>query len=167
MRKIAMLAGLVVAGIYVAGYFSLNAAGVNRFLAKMEELSSQGDVDGVCDLYDDAASVSLDDRTPEGPMKLAGGKPELCAYLQQVLPLQVKLVTATTIERDNFKITRDWLHPWTAHVSYDERRTVTMAQIAAHTNMQSQDQLTLVHTLRGKKITRLDSVSSALRGPQI
>lgn len=171
MRKFIVLLLVALATTYGVGYASLGESGVTDLLAQMEEMSSRGDVDGVCALFDDEASVSLDDRTPEGPMKLTGGKPELCAYLAQVLPLQKTLVAATVIKRDHFTIERDWAHPWTAHVSYDERRTVTMAQtlpqLTAHTHMQSQDRLTVVYTLQGRKITRLQSVSSALRGPEV
>lgn len=171
MRKLITLALLVAVGIYATGFLTLNEAGVTALLADMEAMSSRGDVDGVCALFDDKATVSLDDRTPEGPMKLTGGKAVICAYLGQVLPLQQKMVTATTIDRDRFTIERDWAHPWTVKAAYNERRTVSIAANAvlgaSQTNMRSHDELTVIYTLRGRKITRLHSVSAALTGPQV
>jgi hypothetical protein len=171
MRKLVVLAIVLAAGTYLTGYLTLNQAGVTNLLADLEAMSTRGDVDGVCALFDDSVAVSLDDRTPEGPMKLTGGKPELCAYLSQMLPLQQKMVTATTIDRDHFTIARDWAHPLTARVAYREHRTVTFAPNVAlgvpQTKMQSQDELTVVYTLQGRRITRLQSVSAALTGPEV
>jgi hypothetical protein len=171
MRKLITLVIVLAAGVYATGFVTLNEAGVTALLADMESMSSRGDVDGVCALFDDKVDVSLEDRTPEGPMKLTGGKAALCAYLGQVLPLQQKMVTATVIDRDHFAVQRDWMHPWTVNAGYKERRTVTFAPNVAlgvpQTRMQSQDQLTVIYTLHGRRITRLHSVSEALTGPQV
>jgi hypothetical protein len=171
MRKLFTLLAVVAAGIYASSYLLLNESGVTALLQQLETLSAQGDADGVCALFDEDLVVALDDRTPESPMQLHGGKPELCAYLAQVLPLQQKFVASTQIKRDHFAITRDWQHPWTVHASYQERRTDTMKKLdipmPSQSAMRSQDQLTVILTLQGRRIARLSSVSEALNGPQI
>lgn len=170
MRRLFVFIVLAVAGIYAVGHLALSESGVNALLAQIEEKAARADVDGVCALFDEHASISLDDRTPEGPMKLTGGKPELCAYLSQVLPLQLKMVTDTQIRRDDLKIQRDRSHPWSARVAYNEHRTVKFAPGPlgiAQSQMRSHDEMTVVSTLAGRKITRLNSVSSASSGPQI
>ncbi len=171
MRKLFALLALVAAGAYGSGYLLLNENGVTALLQQMEALSAQGDADGVCALFDDNLVVALDDRTPESPMQLHGGKAELCAYLSQVLPLQQKFVASTHINRDHFAMAREWQHPWTVHASYQERRVDTMKKLdvpmPSQSAMRSQDQLTVIMTLQGRRISRLTSISEALHGPQI
>jgi hypothetical protein len=166
-----ILLAVVAAGLYGSGFLLLDQQGITELLQRIETFSAEGNADGVCDLFDDAAIVALDDRTPESPMQLHGGKNELCAYLAQVLPLQHKFVASTKITRDEFVIARHWNHPWTVHASYQEHRIDTMKQLdvplPSHSAMRSQDQLTVIMTWQGRKITELRSTSEALPTPTL
>ena len=59
------------------------------------------------------------------------------------------VVSGMSVTRDDVEVSRDWLHPWTAEVSYTEQRSVSMAGIQMQVNTVGEDRLTLVKTLTG------------------
>lgn len=70
-------------------------------------------------------------------------------YYAQVVPGMKHIVSGMTVRRDDVEVTRGWLHPWTAEVSYTEHRSVSMAGIRVKVNTVGEDRLTLVKTLSG------------------
>ena len=59
------------------------------------------------------------------------------------------------VKRNDFKVKRSWLHPWTVQVSYKEDRTTTMSKLHVSLHTQSEDELTLVQTFQGVKLRAL------------
>jgi len=159
MRRILWLLALALVGIYGSGYFSHGEGGVNRFLAEVEELYMNGDADGLCALMHDEIEVNLEDNTADQPMRVKGGKEEFCAFTRKTAPAMKHVATSMNVTRDDFTVHREWLHPWTADVTYTERRSISIQGLGIQINTVSEDELTLVKTWAGVKIRRLESAA--------
>jgi hypothetical protein len=157
MKKLFWLAVIALAWIYGSGFVSLGDAGSMKYLNKWEEYSLRGDADSICALLHEELEFSIDDRTTPGrPLDMQGGKTELCDYYAAVVPAMKHVVSSMNVTRENVEVKRDWLHPWTAEVSYTEQRSVSMAAVQMQVNTTGEDSLTLVKTLSGGvKIKRL------------
>lgn len=157
MKKIFWIVAVALAWIYGSGYTSLGPRGAMSHLDEWEQLSLNGDADGICEMMHEELEFSIDDRTTPGrPLDMQGGKAELCDYYAQVVPAMKHIVSGMNVRRDDVEVKRDWLHPWTAEVSYTEQRSVSMAGIQMQVNTVGEDRLTLVKTLTdGVKIKTL------------
>jgi hypothetical protein len=155
MRKILFLIVLALGGIYGVGFVSLGEGGANRFLNKMEELTTEGSGKALCDLFTDDAQVDINDHTAGRKGKITGGKEEICAYFKAAAPAMALLQTSTQLQRRDFAVKRDWLHPWTVQVTYTEFRSTSIPRAGISINTESDDELVLVRTLAGVKISRL------------
>ncbi|HTU65663.1 MAG TPA: hypothetical protein VMF52_06925 [Steroidobacteraceae bacterium] len=158
MKTIAALIVLAITGFYGACSWALSAGNASRFLDDMETLSLHARMDAYCARLADELEVSIRDRTADPPAEFDGGKPEFCAYVTAATRNVALLGLATAVTRNDFTVTRDWLRPWTVRVHYREDRTTTTRQFApVHT--QGEDDATLVLTVSGIQLRRLDSRS--------
>jgi hypothetical protein len=149
----------VVLGIYGSGYARLSESAANRFLDELETLSLQGHGAEYCARLHEDIKVSIKDFTAATPAIIAGGKRELCDFVSYAAQGVSLLGITSHVHRDNFVISRSWLHPWTAQVSYHERRTTNMSKVHQTLNTVSDDRLTLVQTFSGVKLLRLESTA--------
>ena len=157
MKKIVTLLLLAVVGIYGIAAVNLSESGANRFLNELEHLSLSGQGEEYCALLHDDLTVSIDDQSAEPAANFDGGRDEFCSFVSEAAKGMELLQAGTRVTRDDFTVTRSWLHPWTAHVTYTEDRITTMslANVSLHT--QGEDKLTLVQTLRGVRLLHLES----------
>ncbi|GFE81235.1 hypothetical protein GCM10011487_32350 [Steroidobacter agaridevorans] len=157
MKKLFWVVTIALAWIYGSGFMSLGPRGAMNYLDEWEQLSLNGDADGICEMMHEDLEFSIDDRTTPGrPLDMEGGKEDLCDYYAQVVPAMKLVVSGMNVRRDDVEVSRDWLHPWTAEVSYTEQRSVTMAGIQMKVHTVGEDRVTLVKTLTdGVKIKAL------------
>lgn len=150
MKKVFWIMTIALAWIYGSGFVSLGARGSMEYLNQWERYSLNGDADSICAMMHEELEFSIDDRsTPGRPLAMQGGKAELCEYYASVVPAMKHIVSNMNVTREDVEIERDWLHPWTAQVSYTERRSVSMAAIRMQVNTTGEDRFTLVKTLTG------------------
>ena len=149
---------LVTAWAYGSGRWAFTETHVNEFLSQWEEAAAQGDADAICDTLADDLTFTLNDRSAGTPLEAEGGKEDLCAYFQKVIPIMAKVASSSEVRRDDLVIKRDTWHWWTADVSYTEYRSM---RIAASMTLKTigEDRMTLVKTLKGLRVKRLESQS--------
>jgi hypothetical protein len=148
---------LAALGVYGTAAVSLSESGANRFLNQLEDLSIQGKDAEYCALLHEDLTVSINDHSANPPADFAGGKQEFCEYVSLAAKGMSILGVSTQVQRDDFTVERSWLQPWTAHISYNEQRTTTMARVNVTLNTASEDRMTLVQTIRGVKLRSLES----------
>jgi hypothetical protein len=150
MKKILWIVTIALVWIYGSGFMSLGERGAMDYLNEWEEYSLNGDADAICQMMHEDLEFSIDDRsTPGQPLDMQGGKVELCNYYASVVPAMKHIVSGMNVTREDVEVKRDWLHPWTAEVSYTEQRSVSMSAIQMQVNTVGEDRLTLVKTLTG------------------
>lgn len=150
MRKLLWIVIIAVVWIYGSGFMSLGPRGAMDYLNKWEQHSLNGDAERICDMMHEELQFSIDDRTTPGrPIDMQGGKAELCDYYATVVPAMKHIVSGMNVTREDVEVQRDWLHPWTAEVSYTEQRSVSMAAVRMQVNTVGEDRVTLVKTLTG------------------
>ena len=157
MKTLFALLVAVLAAAYAYGVLTLSDAGAARFLDELEALSLQGKGAEYCSRLHTDLRVSVRDHSAEPPADFDGGRAEFCDYVSEAAKRIGLLGISTQVKRNDFTITRDWLHPWTAHVRYHEDRITTMTKVNATLHTRSDDALTLVQSLDGVKLLRLDS----------
>jgi hypothetical protein len=150
------LAILAAAGFYLSGSLSFREASVNRFLAGWEEDTRRGDADAACETLAQDMTFSVHEHIGARAQDAQGNRDEFCSYLHKSIPLLAKQVASTDVTRDHFTVTRDALHWWTANVSYTEHRDLTLVS-GLHLKQVSEDHVTLVKTLKGLRLERLES----------
>jgi hypothetical protein len=158
MKKLIVLGLLVVAGIYGSGAWAFSQAHLNGLLSDWEDMSAKGDADSICDTFADDMTFSLDERTAESSGPREGDKQELCSYLRKLEPAMARAGVTSSVTREDLSVTRSWLHPWSAEVSYTEHRT-TLVPSHGTIKTVSNDRIALVKSLKGVLIKRLESVS--------
>jgi hypothetical protein len=163
MKTLIALLAVALAATYLYGVSTLSESGANRFLDELESLSLQGKSAQYCDRLHDDLRVSIRDHSAVPPADFDGGRAEFCAYVSQAAKGVDLLGISSRVTRNDFTVTRDWLNPWTAHVSYNEDRVTTMTKVNATLHTRSEDSLTLVQTLGGVKLLQLES--SVARAP--
>jgi hypothetical protein len=159
MKKLLVLAIIVIAVIYGVGYTQLGEAAVVRHLDKWERVSESGDRDETCGMLHDDLSVEIKDQSTAESMQVRGGKAELCQMLVRAATILRNVQYTSNVRREELVVKRDWLHPWTSVVSYTEHRDLTMnngRRELTH-NTVSDDVITLVFTLTGVKIKVIKS----------
>jgi len=157
MKKIFLLLLVAVGGIYGTAALKLSESGANDFLNELEQLSLSGQAGEYCARLHEDLAVSIEDRSGNPPAVFDGGRKEFCGFVSEAAKGMDLLGAGTHVTRDDFTVTRSWLHPWTAQVSYKEDRITTMSRINQSVHTQGKDQLTLVMTLRGVKMLKLES----------
>ena len=160
MQKIFWLLVLTVVAVYGTGAVTLSESGANRFLNELETLSMHGESAAYCALLHEDLVVSVRDHTaPQEPRDFTGGKAEFCDYVSTAAKGMSIIRPETSVTRDDFTVTRSWLHPWTAQVSYHETRSTRMTLVNVTLNTKGDDRWTLVNTFGGLKVLRLESQS--------
>jgi hypothetical protein len=157
MKTLFALLLALLAAAYVYGVSSLSESGANRFLDDLESLSLHGKSAEYCARLHDDLRVSIRDHSAVPPADFDGGRAEFCAFVSQAAKGVDLLGISTQVTREDFTVTRSWLHPWTAQVSYHEDRVTTMSKINATAHTRSDDELTLVQTFGGIKLAYLRS----------
>jgi hypothetical protein len=157
MKTLCALLVALLAGAYVYGVSSLSASGATRFLDDLESLSLHGKSDEYCDRLHQDLRVSIHDHSAVPPADFDGGRAEFCAFVSEATKGVNLIGISTQVARQDFTVTRTWLHPWSAQVSYHEDRITTMSKINATSHTRSEDALTLVQTLDGIKLVYLQS----------
>jgi hypothetical protein len=156
--KILLVFLLVAAGAaYGFGVVSLSERGANRFLDDLERLSLSGKGEEYCARLHEDLRVSIRDHSADPPADFDGGREDFCDFVTYAMKGFPSLGISMDVHRRDFTVTRDWLHPWTAQVSYHEDRTATMSKVRATVHTLSSDRLTLVQTFDGIKLIALES----------
>lgn len=161
MKKIVMLVLLAVAAIYGYGFVTLSESAANRFLDELEALSMTGKGEKYCARLHDDLKVSIRDLSADPPADFAGDRAEFCDYVTYAMKGIEILGVSEQVTREDFSVTREWLHPWMVHVSYHEKRTSTLTKVGATLRKISDDRLTLVQTFDGVKLLRIESTVEA------
>jgi hypothetical protein len=158
-KSITLLAVAIVAvvAVYFYGPLSLSESGANRFLDELETLSLQGKGSEYCSRLHPDLRVSVRDHSADPPADFDGGRKDFCAYVSYAAKGMGLLGISTHVKRNDFTITRSWLHPWTAQMRYHEDRVTVMTKVDATLHTRSEDSLTLVQTLHGIELLSLDS----------
>ena len=162
LKKFLLLlaAALTLVCIYGTAAFNLSESGAVRFLDELEKLSLQGNSDAYCARLHADMTVSIRDHTSPGmPRDFDGGKSQFCEFITTAAKGVDLIGPESHATRTDFSVTRSWLHPWTAQVSYHETRTTRLTRINVTLNTQGDDQWTLVQTFAGVKARRLVSES--------
>ena len=157
MKKIVLFLLLVVGAIYGFGFVTLSERGANRFLDELESLSLTGKGQEYCARLHEDLKVSIRDHSADPPADFDGNRDDFCAYVTYAMNSVEILGISTQVTRENFTVTRDWLHPWTAQFRYHEVRTTTLSKAATTLHTVGDDELTLVQTFDGLKLLTLQS----------
>jgi hypothetical protein len=152
-----IVAVVAVVAVYAYGLLSLSESGANRFLDELEALSLQGKGREYCARLHPDLRVSVHDHSADPPADFDGGREDFCAYVSYAAKGMGLLGISTRVARNDFTITRSWLHPWTAQVRYHEDRVTVMTKVDATLHTRSDDSLTLVQTFGGIRLLSLDS----------
>lgn len=136
---------------------AFSESGAKRFLDQLEDLSLHGKSREYCAKLHDDLQVSISDHSAEPPAEFSGNKQDFCNYVSYAIKGLDLLGVSTQAQRDEFSVTRSWLHPWTAEVSYRESRISHMSKVDATVRTVGEDHWTLVQTLDGIKALRLTS----------
>jgi len=159
MKKLIVLVALAVLTVYAIPFFTLSQRGANRFLDELEELSIHGKSAEYCARLHPDLAVSINDHSADPPAVFDGNEQDFCDYVSTAAKGMHLLGVSMDVKRNDFKVSRSWLHPWTAHVSYQEDRTTTMSKLNVSLHTQSEDELTLVQTFQGVKLRELKTRS--------
>jgi len=157
MKRIVAATLAALAAAYFHGVLALSDTGTRRFLDELETLSIQGRSAEYCARLHPDLRVSIRDHSATPPADFDGGRDEFCAFVSNAAKGMDILGVSTHVARDDFTVSRSWLHPWTAQVRYHENRVTTMSKVNATLHTRSDDSLTLVQTLGGMKLLALDS----------
>jgi hypothetical protein len=166
VKKILWLLFVGVAFVYGIGAAKLSESSASAFIDELETLSLRGESGPYCARLHEKLTVSINDRTaPDHPRQIKGGKAQFCEYVSEAAKGMSIIRPETRLTREDFTVTRSWLHPWTAHVTYHEIRTTTMTLANITLNTVGDDKWTLVYTLGGLKVLRLESESGLADQP--
>ena len=157
MKKFLLLVVLGLLGVQAYGAIVFSESGANGFLNELEHLSLSGQGAEYCDRLHDDMEVSIDDRSANPPAVFEGGKQEFCDYVSYAAKGMDIIGVSTNVQRDDFTVKRSWLHPWTADISYSEKRTMRIRAAKLMIKSESDDEWTLVQTFSGMKVMRLVS----------
>jgi hypothetical protein len=157
MKRFFILAVLALTVVFVTGRITLGESGAMRFLMNMSQLTDEGKGEEVCDQFHDDLRFHVIDHTGATTKDLEGGKQELCELVKSSV---AALSAVPHDRRSNFTkvgVTQEWLHPWTSQVSYTEDQDITIRGANITLKTTSDDKVTLVLTLAGVKLLRMDA----------
>lgn len=157
MKRIFVLALLALVGVFVTGRITLGEAGAVRFVTAMGQNTSKGDADAICDALHDDLQFQLVDRSADTTKESSGGKQEMCQLARSNIAVLSQVPNDMHVNITNVTVQRDWMHPWTSHVSYTEDLDITIRGANVTMKTTSEDKITLVQTLTGVKLLKLDS----------
>lgn len=157
MKKFGLALLLIVAAIYGFGLLKLSESGSNRFLDELETLSLTGKGEEYCARLHADLRVSIRDHSNEQPAEFDGGREDFCGFVTFAMRGVEILGVTTKVTRNDFSLTRDWLHPWTVHITYHEDRVTHMSKAGTSSHTVSDDRVTLVQTFDGVKLLSLES----------
>jgi len=155
VKKLVSIIVVAIVAVYGFGFFSLSESRARQFLDELEELSIAGKSAEYCARLHPDLTVSINDHSADPPAVFDGNEQDFCDYVSTAAKGMHLLGVSMDVKRNNFKVTRSWLHPWTAHVSYQEDRITTMSKLNVSLHTQSEDELKLVQTLQGVKLREL------------
>jgi hypothetical protein len=155
MKKLIGLFVVVVLAVYGIGLVRLGEFGAMRFVGEWETLGMDGKADEVCALLHEDLEVDVLDHTLESEVHLTGGRQEFCEFTRASIAGLQKIPHSMHVQRDEVVVKRDWLHPWTSEVSYNESRSMTLQGLNLTLNTVSEDSVTLVQTFSGVKVRRI------------
>lgn len=160
MKKIAFAMTIVFVSICGANAFLLSESSARNFLDQLDRWSLAGNSAEYCAHLAADMKVSIRDHTSPGmPKDFNGGKRELCDYVSMAAKGVDLIGPQSQATRHDFRITREWLHPWTARVSYHETRTTVLTKVNVTLKTVSDDRWILAYTLQGMKVRHLSSES--------
>jgi hypothetical protein len=162
MKKMLALVALAALAVYGVPFFTLTESGARHFLDELESLSMEGKSPEYCARLHPDLTVSINDRSADPPAVFDGNEQDFCDYVSTAAKGMKLLGISMDVKRNDFKVTRSWLHPWTAQVSYQEDRTTTMSKLHVALHTQSEDELTLVQTFKGVKLRALKTKAWAV-----
>ena len=157
MKTLVLLALLALAGVYVFGAIRFSEMGALEYIGDLEMLAMNGEAREYCDNLHDEMNVSIRDYSAEPSAAIDGGKDELCEYITAASKGMALLGVSMETRVDDVEVTRSWLHPWTADISYSEKRTTRIRAAKVSLKTESEDEWTLVQTFSGMKVKRLVS----------
>jgi hypothetical protein len=158
MKTVLGMIVLTAAAVWGWPAIALSDSAAMRYLDELEAFSLEGKSAQYCERMHDDLTVAVRDATStEGEVRIEGGKKEWCDYIAFATKGMSLLGMESQVTRDGFTVTREWRHPWTAKISYRERRTSTMTRVNTVLRTESKDELTLVQTFSGIRISRLTS----------
>ena len=164
MKTLLALVALSAAAVWGWPAIAMSDDAASAYLDELESLSLQGHAAEYCERMHEDLVVDVRDATSsEGAVHIEGGKKEWCDYIAYATKGMSLLGMETRATRDDFTVSRDWRHPWTADVSYRERRTSTMKKVNVTLRTESDDRWTLVQTFSGIKVSRLTGDSRIAR----
>jgi len=157
MKTLLLLAVLALAGVYVFGAVRFSETGALNYISDLETLAMNGETREYCERLHEDMEVSIRDSSAEPAAAIDGGKDELCDYVSRASKGMALLGVSMETRVADVEVTRSWLHPWTADLSYSEKRTTRIRAAKVTLKTESDDEWTLVQTFSGVKVKRLVS----------
>jgi hypothetical protein len=156
MKRIFMLALLALIGVFVTGRITLGEAGAMRFLMNHEQLVDENKPDEACDRVHDDLQFNVIDHSEGSTKELKGGKQEYCSLVKLATTALALVPHSKSTRVSQVKVSRDWMHPWTSHVSYTQDQDITIRGANVTVKTTSDARITMVQTLSGVKLHKLD-----------
>jgi hypothetical protein len=157
MKRIIVLLTITLIGVYAIGRYNLGESGAMRFMAEMESNMGAGNGADVCDMFHDELEVEVIDHSGDEVREMSGGKEEFCALTRETAAGLRMLPHAMHVNYTDVTATLSLTSPWTSEVSYDEHRTLTIQGANVSLRTVSNDEITLVQTLKGVKLRKVKS----------
>jgi hypothetical protein len=157
MKRIIVLLVTGLIAVYGIGRFNLGESGAMRFIAKMESLMGEGYGAEVCDMFHDDLEVEVIDHSGDETREVIGGKSDFCALARETAAGLRMLPHSMSVNYTDVTATQSLTSPWTSAVSYDEHRTLTIQGANISLRTVSNDEITLVQTLKGVKLRKVKS----------
>jgi hypothetical protein len=156
MRKLLILLVVLGVGYVLHGNYVFSDAMVQQWLDVQSKLALKGDP-RACDVYAEDVIVHLSSENPRGRHTLDGGKTQICDYLMRTAEdLKAMRAVSTSSIADLRIIRREY--PWTEAVVSYNRKIHILPPDRTVLDVQYADTLVLTRSLRGLKITRMNSV---------
>jgi hypothetical protein len=162
MKKLLTLIIIVAAAVYGLGYAKLSEGSAAKLLADMDHLTVTGKGEEVCDLAHDELEMTMNDETgDESAEHISGGREEFCDVVKAASQPLAAMNVNLNSNRDDFTVTRDWKHPWTADYSFHESTTLNIPQVGGRVSTEADVKMQLVFTFKGVKIRKYHAVTTA------
>jgi hypothetical protein len=158
-KLIAALLGIG-AAYYAYSAHSFSESSVRRWIADHGVREMAGN-DSACDDYADDVEVTLVSDRDKSQWQVEGGKDEICGYIKQAAAAYTVLQARIESHYDDVTIERAGF-PWrSAVVKFTESSDISSSKVSFAAT--SENEVTLVRTFGGMKITRLNSTGQIAR----